>query len=210
MFVGYCSTVLLVNSFRAITHLGGNMKRFVQLITAGIALLFLGMGTLLAQEVSFSTGPTIAPALSAANGGFSWGDLLNNGNLDVFTPSTSVMINNITSFVPAVSTMTQNITLQPNGVGALLADFNGDGVLDLFTTNGGTPASGLYYNTAGVFTWQPEPAILPRRELTEKSSKGLRQHPSITAITLALRGLETSQVFPVIIRTCARRRYMAP
>ncbi|MGA9407476.1 MAG: CRTAC1 family protein, partial [Bacteroidota bacterium] len=153
------------------------MKRFVQLITAGIALLFLGTGTLLAQEVSFSTGPTIAPALSAANGGFSWGDLLNNGNLDVFTPSTSVMINNITSFVPAVSTMTQNITLQPNGVGALLADFNGDGVLDLFTTNGGTPASGLYYNTAGVFTLATGTGDLATAGVTGEVFQGLAAAP---------------------------------
>jgi len=38
-----------------------------------------------------------------------------------------------------------------NDVGALLADFNGDGVLDLFTTNGGSPSSGLYYDSASVF-----------------------------------------------------------
>ena len=148
------------------------MKRFVQLITAGIALLFLGTSALLAQEVTFSTGPTIAPAVNAANGGFAWGDVNGDGKLDVFIPSTSITLNNITSFAPAASTMTQNITLKPTDVGALLADFNGDGVLDLFTTNGGTPASGLIITSAEYLQRQPGLAILPRRELPAKSSKG--------------------------------------
>jgi hypothetical protein len=141
----------LVNSYNAINHLGGNMKRFVQLITAGIALLFLGTSALLAQEATFSPGPAVA-AGNGANGGFAWGDVNGDGNLDVFIPSTSITINSITTFAPAASTMTQNLPINTNDVGGLLADFNGDGVLDLFTTNGGTPSSGLYYNTAGVFT----------------------------------------------------------
>jgi len=128
------------------------MKRFVQLITAGIALLILGTSGLLAQEATFSPGPAVTPPAGAANGGFAWGDVNGDGNLDVFIPSTSIMINSVATFAPAVSTMTANLPLNTNDVGGLLADFNGDGVLDLFTTNGGTPASGLYYNTAGVFT----------------------------------------------------------
>ena len=127
------------------------MKRFVQLITAGIALLFLGTSALLAQEATFSSGPTVASG-NGANGGFAWGDVNGDGNLDVFTPSTSITLSSITTFTPAASTMTANLPINTNDVGALLADFNGDGVLDLFTTNGGTPASGLYYNTGGVFT----------------------------------------------------------
>ncbi len=153
------------------------MKRFVQLITAGIALLFLGTSALLAQEVTFSTGPTIAPAVNAANGGFAWGDVNGDGKLDVFTPSTSITLNNITSFAPAASTMTQNITLQANGVGALLADFNGDGVLDLFTTNGGSPASGLFYNIGGVFTTATGTGDLASAGVTGEVFQGLAAAP---------------------------------
>ena len=69
------------------------MKRFVQLITAGVALLFLGTSALLAQEATFGAGPAV-PAGNGANGGFAWGDVNGDGNLDVFTPSTTVTLNN--------------------------------------------------------------------------------------------------------------------
>ncbi|MGA7160844.1 MAG: FG-GAP-like repeat-containing protein [Bacteroidota bacterium] len=129
------------------------MKRFVQLITAGMALLFLGTSALLAQEVTYSVGPAVIPSTAAANGGFAWGDVNGDGYLDVFIASNNILLNNGgASFSPAVSTMTAGITNQTNGVGGVLADFNGDGVVDLFTTNGGAPAAGLYYNTKGVFT----------------------------------------------------------
>lgn len=127
------------------------MKRFVQFITAVVAFLLIGTSALLAQEATFSAGPVVASG-NGANGGFAWGDVNGDGNLDVFTPSTSITLNSLTTFAPAASTMTANFPINVNDVGALLADFNGDGVLDLFTTNGGTPATGLFYNTGGVFT----------------------------------------------------------
>jgi hypothetical protein len=166
----------LVNSYNAINHLGGNMKRFVQLITAGIALLFLGTSALLAQEATFSPGPTVASG-NGANGGFAWGDVNGDGILDLFTPSTSITISSITTFAPAASTMTQNLPINTNDVGALLADFNGDGVLDLFTTNGGTPATGLYYNTAGVFTAATGTGDLGTAGVTGEVFQGLAAAP---------------------------------
>ena len=126
------------------------MKTFVRLSAAGVFLLLLGLSTSHAQEVTFSAGPSFSPAAGAANGGFAWADLYGNGNLDVFIPSINIIKNNITTFTQDASA-TVNIPLNTNDVGGLLADFNGDGVPDLFTTNGGNPSSGLFYDSAGVF-----------------------------------------------------------
>ncbi|OYV88270.1 MAG: hypothetical protein B7Z63_00870, partial [Ignavibacteriae bacterium 37-53-5] len=125
------------------------MKTLIRSFTAGVFLLLLGLGTSNAQEVTFSAGPAMSPPAGAANGGFAWGDVNGDGNLDVFIPSINIMLNSITAFT-AASTMTANLSLNTNSVGGLFADFNGDGILDLFTTNGGTPSAGLFYNSAGV------------------------------------------------------------
>ncbi len=126
------------------------MKTFVRLFSAGAFLFLLGLSTSNAQEVTYSAGPAISPSAAASNGGFAWADLYGNGNLDVFIPSINIIKNNITTFTQD-ATASANLPLNTNDVGGLLADFNGDGVPDLFTTNGGTPSSGLFYNTAGVF-----------------------------------------------------------
>ncbi|HTY11468.1 MAG TPA: FG-GAP-like repeat-containing protein [Bacteroidota bacterium] len=154
------------------------MKRFVQLLTAVTALLVLGLSISSAQEVTYVPATFPAPAVNAANGGFAWGDLNGDGYLDVFTPSTSITLNNAgTSFAAAASTMTANLPLNTNDVGALLADFNGDGVLDLFTTNGGTPSSGLYYNNAGVFTAATGTGDLGTAGLSGEVFQGLAAAP---------------------------------
>lgn len=125
------------------------MKRLLQLFTAGVLILFVGLSISNAQV--FSAGPSVTPASGAANGGFAWADLNGDGNLDVWIPSNNILLNTVSSFTQATA-MTTNVTLNTNSVGGALADFNGDGVPDLFTTNGGTPSAGLYYNTAGVMT----------------------------------------------------------
>lgn len=128
------------------------MKTFMRSFSLGVFLLFMGLNMAYAQEVTFSAGPSVFATGGGANGGFAWGDLNGNGNLDVFLPSNMVDLNNLTAFAQAASTMTANVPYNGNSTGLLLADFNGDGVPDLFTTNGGTPSGGLFYNTGGVFT----------------------------------------------------------
>ncbi len=129
------------------------MKQFIRLTAVVVLFLVVGLSMSSAQEATFGTGPTIAPASGAANGGFFWGDINKDGFLDVWIPSNNILYSNSgNTFASAASTATANIVIQTNSVGGLLADFNGDGVLDLFTTNNATPATGLFYNVNGVYT----------------------------------------------------------
>jgi len=128
------------------------MKQFIRLTAVAVLFLFLGLSMSSAQEVTFTSGPAVSPATGAQNGGFFWGDVNGDGYLDVFIASNNILLNSGgTSFAP-VSTMTASVTANVNSVGGLMADFNGDGVLDLWSTNGGSPQSGLYYNSSGVLT----------------------------------------------------------
>ncbi|HUI29381.1 MAG TPA: FG-GAP-like repeat-containing protein [Candidatus Acidoferrales bacterium] len=132
------------------------MKTFLRSLAAGVFLLLLGLSTSDAQEVTFTAGPSVTATGGAGNGGFAWGDLDGSGNLSIFIPYNIVELNSITAFTKAASTATANIPINTNSTGLLLADFNGDGVPDLFTTNGGNPStsgvnSSLFYDSAGVF-----------------------------------------------------------
>ncbi len=130
------------------------MKRFVQLIVPAVVLLLLGTGAANGQEVTYSSGPAVTPVgVPGANGGFAWGDVLGNGNLDIFIPSNIIMLNNNSSFAVAASTMTANIPTNTNTTPVLLADFNGDGFPDILSTNAEAISAGLLYNSpSGVFT----------------------------------------------------------
>jgi hypothetical protein len=127
------------------------MNKLLRFSAAGVLLLLLGVGTLVAQEVVFTPGPAVSPRSGASNGGFAWADVNGDGTLDAFIPSNNIVLNNITSFASAVSTKTANIIGDVNSVGGLLADINGDGVVDLWSTNGAKPQSGLFYDSAGVY-----------------------------------------------------------
>jgi hypothetical protein len=157
------------------------MKTFIRSAAAGLFFLLLGMSMANAQEVTFTAGPTIPVASSGgtagANGGFAWADLNGDGNLDLFVPSNIILFNNNTTFAAAASTATANIPPNNNDIGGLLADFNGDGVPDLFTTNGGTPAGGLFYNTAGVFTAATGTGDLATAGVTGENFQGAAAAP---------------------------------
>ena len=157
------------------------MRRFIQVFTLGVVFLLLGMSVVTAQEVVFVSGPAIPIAtsggVSGANGGFAWGDLRGNGILDLFVPANIWLVNNFTSFTPAVSTATASVPVNNNSTGLLLADFNGDGVPDLFTTNGGSPGSGLLYNINGVFTVATGTGDLPSTGVTGEVFQGASAAP---------------------------------
>ncbi len=127
------------------------MNKLLRFSAAGALLLLLGLGAAVAQEVVFSSGPAVSPRSGASNGGFAWADVNGDGTLDVFIPSNNIVLNNITSFASAASTKTANIIGNVNSVGGLLADINGDGVVDLWSTNGANPQTGLFFDSAGVY-----------------------------------------------------------
>jgi hypothetical protein len=127
------------------------MSKLLRFGAAGFLLLTLGLGTLVAQEVVYSTGPSVTPTLGGSNGGFAWADLNGDGTQDVFIPPNNVLLNYLTYFTPAASTKTAIVSANVNSVGGLFADFNGDGVPDLWSTNNAAPQTGLFYDIAGVY-----------------------------------------------------------
>ena len=127
------------------------MNKLLRFSAAGALLLLLGLGAAVAQEVVFTAGPAVTPRSGASNGGFAWADVNGDGTQDVLIPSNNIVLNNLTSFTSAATTKTANIVGNVNSVGGLLADINGDGVVDLWSTNGNNPQTGLFYDSAGVF-----------------------------------------------------------
>jgi len=115
--------------------------------------LLLAMGALQAQEVAFTSGPAVTPTFGASNGGFAWLDVNGDGTQDVFIPPNNILLNHITHFTSKASTATAVIPSNVNSVGGLFADINGDGVPDLWSTNGANPQSGLFYDSAGVYIY---------------------------------------------------------
>lgn len=127
------------------------MSKLSRFLTFGALFLLLGVGTLHAQGIVYTAGPSVAASFPGANGGFAWGDVNGDGKLDLWVPPNNILINNLTSFAQAASTKTVNVGGSVNVVGGLLADINGDGVLDLWSTQDNAPHLGLYYDSAGVY-----------------------------------------------------------
>jgi hypothetical protein len=127
------------------------MKTLLRLSAAVALLLLLGTGTLVAQEVVFNAGPAVTPTFGASNGGFAWLDLNGDGLQDVFIPPNNVLLNHLTYFTSAAATKTAALSANVNSVGGLFADFNGDGVPDVWSTNNAAPQTGLFYDSAGVY-----------------------------------------------------------
>ncbi len=129
------------------------MKKSIRLISAVVLLFLVGMSTLVAQEVAFTPGPAVTPTFGGANGGFAWLDVNGDGTQDVFIPPNNILLNYITYFTPKASTATAAIPAANNSVGGLLADLSGDGVPDLWSTQNGSPQTGLLYDSAGVYIY---------------------------------------------------------
>ncbi len=99
----------------------------------------------------FTSGPAVTPPSGASNGGFAWLDVNGDGTQDVFIPPNNVLLNHLTYFTAVASTNVANLTGNVNSVGGLLADINGDGIPDLWSTNNAAPQTGLFYDSAGVY-----------------------------------------------------------
>jgi hypothetical protein len=127
------------------------MGKLLRFGAVGALLLLLGQGTLVAQEVAFTPGPAVTPYSGGNNGGFAWADVNGDGTQDVFIPPNNVLLNNITFFTPVATANLAALSPVLDGVGGLLADINGDGVPDLWSTNNAAPQTGLFYNDAGTF-----------------------------------------------------------
>jgi hypothetical protein len=123
------------------------MKSLIRSVSVGLLFLVLGMGTLNAQEVTFTAGPAIAPATFTGNQGFAWGDLDSSGTLDAFVPSNNILFNAFGTFTPLAAS---GIPTNTNVLGCLIADFTGDGLPDILATVGSTTGPKLYQNMAKV------------------------------------------------------------
>lgn len=123
------------------------MKRFTQLIFTMVLVLVLGMSTSNAQEVSYIPGPTIGIPLAGNNGGFSWGDVNGDGNLDLLVRQNNVMINGTTTFSQLV---TAGLPTGADACGLGFADFNGDGLPDVFMVNQSGFTTSIWLNNGGI------------------------------------------------------------
>ena len=126
------------------------MKQFIRFSAVVVIFLFVGLSMASAQEVVFTPGPNVTPSFAAGNGGFAWLDVNGDGLPDLLTPPGTLQINHLTYFTEAASTRTAVIQSGVNSCGLLMADFNGDGLPDIFSSNNSTPATGLWYDSAGV------------------------------------------------------------
>jgi len=153
------------------------MSKFFSLAVLGALFLFLAVTPTVAQEVVFSPGPTPTPSSGASNGGFAWLDINGDGLQDVFIPPNNVLLNHLTYFTQISSTATAALTGNVNSVGALFADFNGDGLPDIFSTNNGAPATGLFYDSAGVYVYANPAGDLPKAGVDGEVFQGAAAGP---------------------------------
>jgi hypothetical protein len=134
------------------------MKSFIRLTALVMLFLAVGISMSTAQEVTFSAfAPGVPTANRSDNGGFAWGDLNGDGVLDVMVPPNNIMINNNAEVFRQDLTRIGTIPTAGTTTPIMLADFNGDGRLDLFTTNGNSYANGgLFIDSAGVLFKRPD------------------------------------------------------
>jgi hypothetical protein len=119
------------------------MRRFIQVFIVGVVFLLLGMNVATAQEVTYGAGPTVTLGTAGSNGGFTWGDVDGDGILDVFVRQNNLLINSGSAF-----TLIGNTGLPGGGnVTALgFADFNGDGLVDVYEIMETSLLTNIYIN----------------------------------------------------------------
>ena len=123
------------------------MKKFLLLIAAGAVFLLLGFSVSQAQEVIYVAGPPTGTQ-NLQGLGFSWGDINQDGTLDMFIEPDNLIFNRNNSFTRAPASGVYHIAM----VGSILFDFNADGYLDVLTTQGGnTPRLYKYNPVAAMF-----------------------------------------------------------
>jgi hypothetical protein len=109
------------------------MKKFLLLIAAGTVFLLLGFSVSQAQEVIYVAGPPTGTQ-NLQGLGFSWGDINQDGTLDMFIEPDNLIFNKNNSFTRAPASGVYNIAM----VGSVLFDFNADTYLDVLATMGGS------------------------------------------------------------------------
>ena len=122
------------------------MKTFIRASMCGVTFL-LGIGTLMAQEVTYAPGPVIAIPNAGSNSGFTWGDVDGNNTLDVLFRSNNLMLNSITAFSQLTSA---NLPAGVDACAMAFADFNGDGKPDVFEMAQTSNVTLLYINNGGT------------------------------------------------------------
>jgi len=127
------------------------MNNFIRSLAIVTVLLLLGMMTVVAQEVTYSSGPAISIPAAGNNGGFAWGDVNGDGYLDVLFRQNNLMINGVVSFSQLT---TANLPVGLDAIGMAFADFDGDGRVDVLEMTQGTWLPVILLDSAGV-TFKP-------------------------------------------------------
>jgi hypothetical protein len=127
------------------------MNKFLRLSIGGALMLLLGLTPLFAQEVTYNPGPPTIPFFNIQGLGCIWGDMNKDGYPDLFVEPINVFL-----YDPATNTFKpvspNGVVLNTGTVSELLADFDGDGIMDLLIQPGSGAPILHHGNGDGTFT----------------------------------------------------------